>query len=320
MKNGIIEIWSDVLGYEGLYMVSNLGRIKSLPRLVIHGNGKRYFTKERILIPQNRIAKGLVYKKIDLTKNKITKQLSIHRIVCEAFISNPEKKLCVNHINGNPSDNRMENLEWVTHKENTNHWLLAKNRKSIRKEYNESIPEYLLSDFCTNEYRNIINEYHSLLLASANNLYGLSISEQTLTKMIWKRLPEYEDFYIISEYGHVASLPRIVLRENQHGGKTMRVKGSLLRQHISIDRFQVPISKNGVYKKLYPHQLVAKAFLKKPFNAEIVNHKDGNPLNNHYTNLEYITQSQNQLHCYKIGLRKKVTGKNHWRSKNFKRA
>ena len=98
-------------GYEGLYQVSNLGRIKSLPR-----NGT--ILKERIL-KENLSNKG--YYMVVLSKNNIPKKKLIHRIVAQTFIPNPYNKGTVNHIDGNKLNNKVENLEWCTIKENNIH-------------------------------------------------------------------------------------------------------------------------------------------------------------------------------------------------------
>ena len=103
------EIWKDILGYEGLYKVSNTGKIFSIER---HG------TKNRIL---SSVDNGKGYLRVKLSKNDKPKSYMLHRIIAEAFIPNLENKKCVNHINGNKKDNRIENLEWCTHSENVNH-------------------------------------------------------------------------------------------------------------------------------------------------------------------------------------------------------
>lgn len=105
----IEEIWKDILGYEGLYQVSNLGRVKSFPR---PGNWK-----ERILNPI--INKG--YLHVGLRKDGKEKRFRVHRLVVEAFLGKIPDGFVVNHINEIKSDNRLENLEIVTQKENVNH-------------------------------------------------------------------------------------------------------------------------------------------------------------------------------------------------------
>lgn len=310
------EAWKDIIGYEGLYQVSDFGRIKSLSRLKIYSNGRRQQTKERILIPQNRIAHGLIYKKIDLTTIGEVKQLSIHRLVAFAFKPNPKNKPCVNHLNGDTSDNRAINLEWCTHQENSIHWVTMRGRGRIKKAYKECKNKYMLSGFCNDQFADLLKIFNEILCSPISIKYGAVLPIEVIEKMRWKQVAGYEGFYIISEFGHVGSLPRLVKRQNQYpSGKTMLVKGQLIRQHISIDRYQTPISKNGVYKKLYPHQLVARVFIKNYTNSKVVNHKDGNPLNNHYSNLELTSQSQNQLHSYSNELRKKKFGSENCRSK-----
>ena len=103
------EEWQAVKGYEGLYEVSNQGRVKSLPRNT---------TKGKILVAEKN-HRG--YYRVGLTKNNKQKHFSIHRLVAEVFIPNPQNKPQVNHIDGNKQNNSVENLEWVTHSENMKH-------------------------------------------------------------------------------------------------------------------------------------------------------------------------------------------------------
>lgn len=111
------EVWKDVVGYEGLYQVSNLGRVRSFER-------KGTFTKIKV---QETVKGG--YKRVNLYKNGRLKKMLVHRLVAEAFLGTPDKDMQVNHINGIVDDNRLENLEWVTVKENANHKTTVLNKK-----------------------------------------------------------------------------------------------------------------------------------------------------------------------------------------------
>lgn len=101
----MIEEWKDIKGYEGLYQVSNLGRVKRVKT-------------GRILKPLKH-TNG--YSMVNLSKNNIVSTKKIHRLVAQAFKPNPENKAEVNHIDENKTNNMISNLEWVTRKENNNH-------------------------------------------------------------------------------------------------------------------------------------------------------------------------------------------------------
>lgn len=102
-----MEIFKDIKGYEGLYQVSNLGRVKSLK-----------YGKEIILKPSTQ-KNG--YNNIISLKNSKRYTFKLHRLVAITFIENPNNKPQVNHINGIKNDNRLENLEWSTNSENQLH-------------------------------------------------------------------------------------------------------------------------------------------------------------------------------------------------------
>lgn len=100
----INEVWRDIKGFEGLYQVSNLGRVKSLK-----------CGKEKILKP-GKTTCG--YLQVILSKDGKTKAYKVHRLVANTFIPNPNNLETVNHINEDKTDNRVENLEWMNYKDN----------------------------------------------------------------------------------------------------------------------------------------------------------------------------------------------------------
>lgn len=155
-----MEVWKDVKDYEGSYLVSDKGRVKSL----ITG---------RILKPQ---CCGSGYLKVMLRVSyKVYKNAMIHRLVAEAFIPNPEQKKTVNHIDGNKCNNEVSNLEWATYSENLKHayksglnyWCEGKGKP---------LKAVLKIDAKTNE---ILGRYPSVGEAARQNgiKYGSSISD-----------------------------------------------------------------------------------------------------------------------------------------------
>ena len=112
------EVWKDVVDYEGIYQVSSKGRIRSLDREVDRGENGALKIEGMILSPADN--KG--YKYFNASKQgKKAKVTWVHRLVAETFIPNPERKPCVNHIDGDKNNNAVDNLEWCTHEENQNH-------------------------------------------------------------------------------------------------------------------------------------------------------------------------------------------------------
>ena len=113
-----MEIWKDITGYEGYFQVSNLGNFRSLDRRIKHkDSGTRLYPGKPLL--KETTLDG--YQRIVLMKEAIKKRFMCHRLVAQEFIPNPENKPFINHINGNKSDNRVENLEWCTQSENELH-------------------------------------------------------------------------------------------------------------------------------------------------------------------------------------------------------
>lgn len=107
--------WKSVLNLEGVYEVSSTGQVRSL--------------KRNIIMSQSLDKRG--YPKVNLQVNGKNKSVLVHRLVATAFIDNPHAKPCVNHKNGIKHDNRVENLEWVTYLENTQHSYTVLLRKGV---------------------------------------------------------------------------------------------------------------------------------------------------------------------------------------------
>lgn len=115
------EIWKDVVGYEGTYMVSSLGRVKSLER-TIPINGHYQFVRERFLAINMNTGK---YSCTNLSLEGKHRTVLVHRIVAKAFIPNPNNFATINHIDGDKQNNRVDNLEWMTQLDNVRHAILT---------------------------------------------------------------------------------------------------------------------------------------------------------------------------------------------------
>ena len=146
------EIWRDVVGYEGLYQVSNIGRVKSF-----------YSLGERLLTPSSNKS-GYMY--VVLTKDGVRKSCKVHTLVARAFLPNPENKPVVHHKDSNRSNNRVENLQWVTHQENT---AYAVQKGSYDKEGGCDSPFAKLTEedvrYIRKHYRSRSHEFGSNALA-----------------------------------------------------------------------------------------------------------------------------------------------------------
>lgn len=124
------EIWKDIKGYEGLYQVSNFGRIKNVQRMVNDWKGKRTIKEKIISLEQKKNG----YLRVNLWKENKYKRFYVHRLVAQAFLTNINDYPCVDHINGCRNDNTLSNLRWVSYKQNAQY---AKERKKLHEQRGE---------------------------------------------------------------------------------------------------------------------------------------------------------------------------------------
>jgi thymidylate kinase len=152
------EVWKDINGYEGLYQVSNMGKVRSLDRITKNGQNSTYLLKGK---NKKLILKDNGYLTVSLYKDGKEKNKKVHRLVADAFIPAVDGKNIVNHINGDKTDNVATNLEWSTHTDNLQHaWdiglrnLTDKQKKHAQKigakfKWSKSIPVFQI-DTSTN--------------------------------------------------------------------------------------------------------------------------------------------------------------------------
>lgn len=124
-----MENWKDVLGYEGIYQVSDLGNVKSLSRIIETNRGRSFVSKEKIL-KYGKAYKGRLF--VVLRKNNISKTFQIHKVVAVSFLGHVPcgHKEVVDHIDNNHLNNRLDNLQLITQRKNT-----SKDRKGYSSKY-----------------------------------------------------------------------------------------------------------------------------------------------------------------------------------------
>jgi len=283
------EVWKNIINYDN-YEVSSFGivRNKKTGRILTQFNNGGYYYV------------GL--------SNKKTKSFYVHRLVAEAFIENPENKAHVNHKDKNGVNNYLTNLEWNTPKENNIH-----KSSGVKQTTNQNLAIWRI-DLNTGEY---LEKYNSIYLASiwvlekglstklhnirggissaSRGVYKSSFGfkweldkDENLENEIWKEINiENADTsgYFISSLGRFKNKKGIIMKDYKP-------------HHSGYIYLRVNIQKYAL------HRLVALAFIENTENKSIVNHIDGNKLNNKVDNLEWVTCSENSIHAHKLGLNK----------------
>lgn len=285
-----IEIWKPIIidNEETNYQVSNFGNVKN---------------NKKILKPNNIAG----YLNLTLTHNEKRFQKKIHRLLAIAFIPNPENKETVNHIDHNPVNNNIDNLEWATTIEQNRHKRKCKKeikgtpRKiwKINKDTNEKIKLFSNISNATkwafehNLTKNINScDISAVARGKQKTAFGYiweydNSNENIFENEIWKNIPKeivdnFENNYKISNYG------RLKNRNNRISNGNINPSGY---SWVNIKT-----------KQYLLHRLVAKIFIENPDNKKIINHKDGNKSNNNIQNLEWVSQSENVKHAYKNNL------------------
>ena len=165
-----MALWREVAGYEGLYAVSDEGEVVSLPRVLSNGRGT-FKTTGKALKQGTRAGK---YKFVHLSKGNVQRCVSVHRLVAMAFLGNSENLPEVNHKDENPSNNRVENLEWCSRQYNIDY---SKSKK---------VSQYTLDGEKVAEYKSISHaaDITGISRRAINN--ALSGWSKSAGKYTWK--------------------------------------------------------------------------------------------------------------------------------------
>ena len=243
------------------------------------------------------------------------KSVKIHRLVALSFIPNEENKYSVNHKDHNKSNNNLNNLEWATSSEQNNHKRKCKKEVQelissravwrIDKKTNEKIEYYKTIKFAAqwifdnnltsvkefNGGNNIKTKISAVAQGKRYTTFGYkweycNENENKYENEEWKNIPSIyingTEGYKISNYGRVKNRKGRISEGHDNGSGYLNIT-------ISIKQYSL-------------HRLVAKVFIPNPENKEQVNHLDGNKQNAFVNNLEWCTNTENQIHKVKTGL------------------
>ena len=291
------ELWLPITDFPN-YQVSNFGNVKN----IVTNRPMKLHLKSG-------------YYNICLVHNKVRQGFKVHRLVALAFIPNLENKSDVNHKDKNKLNNHIDNLEWMTRKENnihryigitiTNNQNKCVNRLdpllgTVLEKYNsiEDAAKWVFNNELTKNTHNGRNAICNCICGLSNSAYGfkwkLETIIDTLEEEIWKPVI-IENIENTKSY-YVSNL-----------GRFKNSRGTIM------DNYKV--NENGyirvyIYNKTYAlHRLIAYAFIPNPENKEQVNHKDGVKMNNSVFNLEWVTNKENQIHKFQAGLGNNFTRK-----------
>jgi hypothetical protein len=285
------ENWKTIENFPN-YSVSNLGNVKNAKKILKQHPFQGY---------------NVVFLNNETEKNK---RIFVHVLVAKTFISNPENKPTVNHKDHDKTNNNLENLEWATSKEQNNHkrkpeskptamrpvWRIEKESKEKLERYDSTkkAVEWLLSN---GFIKKIVSGSHirSVCTGKRKTAYGFEWIYADLENdenEEWREIPsEYVQGY--KNY-KISNLGRFKFLDNR----------------ISNGYLQNGYLTTSIGENMYKiHRLVAFAFIPNPDNKPVVNHKDGNKLNNVLENLEWTTHKENSDHSFETGLREKNVNK-----------
>ena len=277
-----IENWKNLTAvldhFKGKYEISDLGRIRNK------------FTGG---ILSQHIRNG--YKAISLNMDNYKKTYNMHPLVAFTFLDITRKKgYIVNHKNGEKFDNKLDNLEYITYKNNTQHAI----EMGLFKSHPIKVNQYDLKG-------NFLKQYDSIKeaaeLSGANDRHISCVCKgkrKTTDGFIWKYTNEEKDIKVnLTEGIVIENYPNYHVFKN--GTIYSKSHKRILKPKILPSGYNsVKLCNNGQMRDYYTHVLVANAFLKKDELRQFVNHIDRNKSNNKLDNLEFVTHPENMQHYF----------------------
>lgn len=279
-----MEEWKIIKDFQ-LYSVSNLGNVKH--------------NKSQKLKKLSLDSSGYISIRLMKEDDKKSYLIKVHRIVAQTFLDNPENKQTVNHKNHKRDDNRLDNLEWATMKEQNIHKksipLMTGGKGVLQYDlemnYIQTFGSIREAGRFIDKDREDTTSSHISTVCNGNRptAYGFiwkHINYDDIENEIWKEITINNVIFNVSNKGRVKSKRNII----SFGAKE---NNGYRRANSNGD--------NQTNQKIYVHRLVAKTFLNIPEDIDkiIVNHIDGNKENNKVENLEWVTAKENSNHAVK---------------------
>lgn len=301
------EQWKDIAGYGGRYQVSSLGRVRISDYVAEpcskRPNGAKMSGRICIAKPDDR-----GYSVVSLRKNGKAYHKSIHRLVAEAFLPNPQNCKTVIHKDGNPQNNTVENLSWRPLEWRKKEHLSEEQLYAIKELHQHGIDVGEISRrlkisttaaYCgTKGLCEIPDEFYRLFSDGKDKVIFCG-EKFKISKLLYRRVYVSENGVVVNITSNCCKKPNVL--KIAHGS------GGYLTLNYSID--------NNTREFQQVHRLVADAFIPKIQGKDIVNHIDGNKHNNNVSNLEWCTSSENSQHALRTGLRHPAHGERHGSAK-----
>lgn len=236
------EVWKDVVGYEGYYEVSNIGRVRRVPRYITGVNGVTRFWKGRIL-KQTTTQDG--YLRCILSKDGKTKHVRSHVLVAESFVENPNNYPVINHKDENPANNHIDNLEWCSIAYNNSYGTRTEraiNSEGFKKN-TERNKKPVLKITVTGE---VVDRFDSLKSAYESNP---DYTKASVAACCSKRLNTYKGYFWIYEedYSDEELESRTAITQNTQSVKVLQfdLNGNFIKEHESMGKASREVGVNS---------------------------------------------------------------------------